>query len=615
MAGLILPAIVISLLLAFNKVNFMIKLIPSLFLIVLSLNIHGQHFVKDSFKTHIQYLASEQLKGRKAGSYGDSIAADYINKSFGEEMPIDGIEVKNQHFYLVTDVKAGENNKLEFGSKNLIYGKDFQPFSFSSSSTAKGEIVFAGFGITGKSDSLTWDDYQDLDVQNKWVLILRGDPEPDNPSSAFIPLSSDRAKALTAKDKGAIGVLLVSPTSISKSDELIDLSYDKSISDAGIPVLSITRQTAALITQLKGPSIDSLEKRMLDSKASVTFPINDGTLSAKTEIIREKKVSRNVIKKITGTDTVLKDEYIVIGAHYDHLGEGGHGSGSRIPDTTATHPGADDNASGVSSLIELSNFFSKPENRQPRSLLFIAFGAEEMGLVGARYFIDHPSVPLSSIKAMINLDMIGRLKTDEIATVNINGTGTFRQADSILNIHEKNQSFSIKRIMDGYGPSDHAAFYTSGIPVLFLTTGAHGDYHTPEDKEEYINYDGLTEITNLTTDLIKSVAAMPVAPFYTESGIKREPGRYGRNLKVTLGIMPDVTGEETSGGMKVEGTRKDAPAARAGMVKGDIITAINGLKVSNVYDYMSRLGKLKPGETVNVEILRAGKKEILIIQL
>jgi len=572
---------------------------------------------QDSLRKHVTYLSSAELSGRKAGSEGDSLAAVYIRNHFVSA----GLNVAYnkgfQYFSLVTDVKGGAGNRLSIASKEFEYEKDFQPFSFSTSDSVEALVVFAGFGITGQSGSMYWDDYKLIDIKDKWVMLVRGDPEPDNPSSAFIPMASDRAKALTAKDKGAKGVLLVSPSSIDRSDHTVDITFDKSVSDAGIPVLSITRNLASYILNLPVTSIDSLEKTMLKTKQTIGFTTNN-VVKATTQIVREKAISRNIVGTITGKDPMLKNEYIVIGAHYDHLGMGGNGSGSRVPDEIAVHGGADDNASGVASLLELARYFSKEENRPARSIIFASFGAEEMGIIGARYFVEHPPVDIKSIKTMINLDMVGRLKEKEEGIdpyLSISGTGTSNVTDSILNILEAGRSFTIKRIPDGYGPSDHAAFYTAGVPVLFITTGAHSDYHTPLDTPDKINYTGQSDLTTFTADLAKKFGNLGKAPIFAEAGAKKESGHYGRNLKVTLGIMPDVSGAETSGGMKVEGTRKDAPAARAGMQKGDIITAINGMKVANIYDYMSRLSKLKPGETVNVEILRNNVTEILIIQL
>lgn len=567
----------------------------------------------DSLKKHVAYLASPGLKGRKAGSEGDSLAAKYIRESFLRSglKPLTGNGL--QYFSLVTDVKAGTSNSLNINNISYTAGKDFQPFSFSTSDSLSARVIFAGFGITGESDSLKWDDYKGLDIKGNWVLVLRGDPEPDNPSSAFIPMASDRAKALAAKDKGAAGILLVTPSSIDRSDKPIDITFDKSVSDAGLPVISVTRKLASQLLNLPATSIDSIEKVMLSGKKPVVFSTNT-ILTAKTDIIREKAVSRNVAFILKGTDPVLSNEYVLVGAHYDHLGMGGEGSGSRVPDESAIHYGADDNASGVASLLELARYFAANKSLASRSIIFVAFGAEEMGIIGARYFTEHSPVPVKSIKAMINMDMVGRL-VEGNSVINISGTGTSNVTDSLINIYEKNRIFTIKRVPDGYGPSDHAAFYTAGVPVSFITTGAHGDYHTPQDSPDKLNYNGQLQITMFTADLLSGFSKLSKPPVFAEAGTRKEAGHYGRNLKVTLGIMPDVSGAETSGGMKVEGTRKGAPAERAGMLKGDIITAINGMKVGNIYDYMSRLGKLKPGDVVNVEILRNDKTEILIIQL
>jgi hypothetical protein len=567
----------------------------------------------DQLNTSITYLASEELGGRKAGTDGDSLAAVYIRSKLAES----GAELLAnkgfQYFAIIAGVKSGDDNRLTVGQTEFEHGKDFQPFSFSSNSSLTAPVVFAGFGLSGTSGDLNWDDYAEVDVKDKWVLVLRGDPEPENAGSAFIPMATDRAKALTARDRGAAGLLLVSPASIEKADHPIDIAFDKSVSDAGIPVVSITRKVASVILGMNTTAVDSIEKVMIDGKKPSIVAVNS-TVSITTDVIREKVTTRNVMAMLPGSDPILKKEFIVVGAHYDHLGMGGPGSGSRVPDEHAVHGGADDNASGVAAVLSLAEYFSVKENRPARSLLLVSFGAEEMGLLGSRYFVGNSPVDLKSIKAMVNLDMVGRMKKDT-PTLTVSGTGTFTIADSLLDILSANRPFEVKRSPDGFGPSDHAAFYGENIPVLFITTGAHEDYHTPADLASRINYDGTIKVIDFTADLVSQLANLRTALVFRESGNRAEAGNYGRGLKVTLGIMPDVSGAETSGGMKVEGTRKDGPAQKAGMLKGDIITAINGLPVGNIYDYMSRMGKLKPGERVNVEVLRDGKKEILIIQL
>ena len=567
----------------------------------------------DKLKTDVTYLASQELAGRKSGTEGDSLAAVYIRKHFSDN----GARLLGnngfQYFGIIAEVIPGPNNSFSVADRKYELGKDFMPFSFSTSETIESEVVFAGFGISGSSGDLNWDDFLGLDIKGKWVIALRGDPEPDNTKSAFIPMSTDRAKALTARDRGAAGILLVSPASIDRKDQPVDIAFDKTVSDAGIPVISITRNLASVVLGLPPSAIDSLEKIMISGRTPVKVT-GLRSVKATSEVLRKKVTTRNIMAMIPGSNPLLKDEIVVVGAHYDHLGMGGEGSGSRVPDTIAVHGGADDNASGVSSLLALAAYYSAESNRPGRSILLVSFGAEEMGLLGSRYFVAHCPVDLKSIKAMVNLDMVGRLDIGN-PVVTISGTGTFTKADSLLDLLAVNRPFSVKKSPDGYGPSDHAAFYSEGIPVLFLTTGVHDDYHTPSDLASRINFDGQQSVIDFTTDIITALTTMVPSPVFREAGSRKEAGRYSRNLKVTLGIIPDVSGAETAGGMKVEGTRKDGPAATAGMIKGDIITAINGLPVGNIYDYMSRLGKLKPGETVNVEVLREGKKVVLIIQL
>ncbi|HOI88498.1 MAG TPA: M28 family peptidase [Lentimicrobium sp.] len=591
------------------------RVIFSTALLFVTIVSYGQAFQFESgrLSRHIHYLASPELEGRKSGTTGDSLAAIYIRDQF-QQTGLQLLESNGfQYFSLVSDVRAGEKNALEFNRISYTAGTDFQPFSFSSSATVNAPVIFAGFGISGTSGDLHWDDFQGIDVKDKWVIALRGDPEPDNSTSAFIPMAADRAKALAVKDRGAAGLLLVTPSSIDRADQTVDISFDKSVSDAGLPVVSITRKLAALLLRQQVTAVDSLEKLMISVKKPASF--DPGTfLNATTDVIREKAVSRNVVAMLKGSDPALAGEFVVIGAHYDHLGMGGFGSGSRLPDTVAVHAGADDNASGVASLIELARSFAARPERAGRSMLFVAFGAEEMGLLGARWFVANSPVPLSSVKAMLNMDMVGRLSTDD-PRVTISGTGTFTVADSIIDATAAGRPFEIGKSPDGFGPSDHAAFYGEGIPVLFFSTGAHGDYHTPFDLPDRINYTGQATVTSFVESLASGISLLPSAPLFTESGSRQQAGHYGRNLKVTLGIMPDVSGAETSGGMKVEGVRNQGPAARAGMAKGDIIVAINGMTVNNVYDYMGRMGKLKPGETVNIEVIRNGKHKILIVQL
>jgi hypothetical protein len=563
-------------------------------------------------KTDIYFLASDSLKGRKPGTKEADVAANYIRKQFiasGLKLICDS---GFQYFEIVTDVTAGPHNALSFNNFTGTMNKDFMPVAYSSNGTIINNVIFAGYGFDIDQDSLKWNDYGGLDVKGKWVMLFRGDPELDNNESKFIPYTEIRGKVLVAKDHGAAGVLVVTPVAVDKDDKLIGLHSENNDVTSGIPVINIKREVGNMLLTSSGFTLDSLEKILNKTRKpkSLILPV---VVSVSAEIIQKKAKTENVIGMIEGSDPVLKNEYIVIGGHYDHLGFGGPGSGSRMPDTVAIHNGADDNASGAAMVIELAGKLAPEKSRLKRSIIFISFSGEEMGLLGSKYFTDHSPVDMKKITAMFNFDMVGRFDKEK-NSISISGTGTSLEADSIIRIYEKDLPFAVTHSPDGYGPSDHASFYASNIPVFFFTTGSHMDYHTPFDRADKIDYEKEKEIGDFSYKLIMNIDNMPKDLTFHESGKKEGYGRGGRRMKVTLGIMPDFAGTEKKG-LRVDGVTKDGPAYRGGMLKGDIIVSINGLSVGNIYEYMSRLGKLNHGQTINVEVLRNGKKEVLIIML
>lgn len=574
----------------------------------------GQKPVKISpadLKKHVEFLASDSLKGRKPGTPEAAVAARYILESLLnaglQPMADNGF----QYFDVVTGVTLGGNNSLAFNENPFILMGDFTPLAFSSSGSVDGPVVFAGFGFDVDQDSLRWNDYAGMDVSGKWVMFFRADPEPDNSESAFIPFSDIRSKILTAKDKGASGVLLVTPKSMEKEDKLMPLVVENNEVTAGLPAINITRAMADKLLLSSGFTADSLDAMIIRQKQPHSFEL-DGVLSGKTEVNQEKQQTVNVVAVLKGSDPVLRDQYLVVGAHYDHLGMGGSNSGSRMPDTNAVHNGADDNASGTAMVIELAKALAAA-GVPARSIIFVAFSAEEMGLLGSKYFVDNPPVPAKSIDAMFNFDMVGRFDKEK-NSISVSGTGTSAEADSLLLIHEKGLPFSVVHSPDGYGPSDHAAFYAANIPVFYFNTGVHTDYHTPFDDTEKLDFVTEARVGEFAAAVIEDVAGAPNALAFRESGSKVASGRTGRKLKVTLGIMPDFAGSEKKG-LRIDGVTAGKPADRGGMLKGDIITSINGMKVENIYEYMSRLSKLKHGQTVTVEVIRGDRTELLLIQL
>ncbi len=583
-----------------------------LLLWVLALTACGPKFnpeiTVDDLKENIYYLASDSLQGRKSGEPGGLLAAEYIRQKFetaGLQLLYDS---GFQPFSLVADAELGEGNSLSVGNKSFEAKTDFLPYAFSANSTVEATLVFAGYGMEVDRDSLKWNDFEGVDVAGKWMLVLQGDPDLENPNSPYLEFSTERAKALTASDKNAAGIILVAGPDFNEKDELSSLFFDKNSSRFDMPVLQVTRKVADEMLAGAGETIESLENRMKEEHRGFNLEVTT-SVKATVNVQLKEKETRNVVAMLPGLDETLKDEAVVIGAHYDHLGMGGPGSGSRAVDTTAVHNGADDNASGVAAVIQLAEKLAV-EKANKRSLIFVAFGAEEMGLIGSKAFVNDPPVATEKMVAMFNFDMVGRLDTTTNA-LSISGTKTSKETEEILN--NLNTDFELAFSEEGIGLSDHASFYLQNIPVFFFSTGAHPDYHTPKDDAELINYEGEKKVLDYAVKVIEEVTNRDRKLTFQEAGSKFQRSRGGR-FKVTFGIMPDYAGLEKRG-MRIDAVTKGKPADKAGMQRGDIITAIEGKKVSNIYDYMSRLQTLEAGQRISVDIIRDNKETVLIVQL
>jgi len=581
----------------------------ALLIIILIFASCGQKFnpeiTVDDLKETIYYLASDSLKGRQSGEEGNNIAAYYIREKFKnaglQTLYDDGF----QKFSLVAAAELEDGNSLTVSNRSFEVEKDFLPYAFSANTTVEAGVVFGGYGIQVNRDSLKWDDFGSTDVSGKWIMVLQGDPDLDNPNSPYLEFSSERSKGLTASDKSAAGLILVAGPKFSTDDKLSDLFFDKNSSRFSIPVIQITREVANEILLGTGETVESLETKINEQQAGLALPTN-ATVKASINVALKEEETQNVVAMLPGTDPLLKDQFVVVGAHFDHLGMGGPGSGSRALDTIAVHNGADDNASGVAAVIELAEKFAA-EKIHRRSIIFVAFSAEEMGLVGSKAFTNNPAVEMDQIVAMFNFDMVGRLDSTENA-LSIGGTKTSVETEEILN--ETNTGFRLAFSPEGIGPSDHASFYLQNIPVIYFSTGAHPDYHTPDDDADRINYEGEQKVVEYAGNVLNEVVNRDEKLTFQEAGSKFQRSRGGR-FKVTFGIMPDYAGLETRG-MRIDGVTKDKPAYRAGMKKGDIITAIEGKPVKNIYDYMARLQTLEAGTRVSVDII---KPTVLIVEL
>ena len=316
-------------------------------------------------------------------------------------------------------------------------------------------------------------------------------------------------------------------------------------------------------------------------------------------------VTFNVYGKVEGST----GKYIVIGAHYDHLGFGGKEIGSRRPDTVAVHNGADDNASGIAGVLHLAKHYAKEKNLE-HGFIFVAFGAEERGIVGSKHFAEN--MDPKSVVAMVNFDMIGNLRNNAIT---LGGTGTAKEMDDIIYWAEKENwnALKITRSAQGHGPSDHTSFYAKNIPVFYITTGATEDYHTPDDDSYKIKFGGIDSVANFVKCLVNQIQKYPQGLTFTDTGSpEASPMRGG--FKVSLGLMPDVTGQ-VENGLRADMVVKGKPAHKAGMKNGDVIIQVNDIKIKDIEVYMKALGTLEKGDLVKVKVLRGAEEIVLNVQL
>jgi hypothetical protein len=392
-------------------------------------------------------------------------------------------------------------------------------------------------------------------------------------------------------------------------------------------------------------------KPQIEARQSVTLPEQMVLLTFSTEVVRREVSAWNVVGILDGSDPTLKNETIVIGAHYDHLGRGGEGS--LAPREGEIHHGADDNASGVAGVLELARIFSQQRPRPRRTIVFMAFSGEEEGLLGSNYYVNHPIMPLANTVAMINMDMIGRMKDNKLIVGGMGTAQEWRPVIAAANASERmrvtatpetsgeiaktsssstssmgsgvpmvagingrpivsratEKAFDLSFSEDGYGPSDHSSFYAKQVPVLFFWTGTHEDYHKPTDTADKINYDDEVRILSLVSRVVHDIDSNDKRPVYTVA--KSESTGRSTGFRVYLGTIPNYA--DSSDGLLLDGVRDDSPAAKAGIKAGDKIVKLAGRDVRNVYDYTAALGEMKAGQEYEVELLRGGERLKLTI--
>jgi hypothetical protein len=618
----------------------------------------------DRLRQVIAYLASDALEGRRTGTPGANDAAHYIAGEFNRYGLRPGLQIarpartrgENQARYLqpfpyVSAVELGRDNYFFLNpgraddTAQFLVGQDWMPLGFSSNASVKSaEMVFAGYGIS--SAELKYDDYAVSNAKGRVAIIFAGTPDGDNPHGQFARAGEIRFKVAAARAAGAQALLIIANEEKLNDDRLSRLSYDNA-GEAGIPVVAISRPLARKILGAEDTKLAEFEQaadsRSLDSKGTaVRLQVKGLKLTIDVNVVRRESPSFNVVGILPGSDPKWKNEAIVIGAHYDHLGRGGEGS--LAPRPGDIHHGADDNASGVAGLIELARMFSSQNPKPRRTIVFIAFSGEEEGLIGSNFYVNHPIVALANTVAMINMDMIGRLKEKALI---VGGVGTAQEWRSMIDADNSLQGMTVslntarsagppssasapivvgangrpvvtmdlaKQFLltlneDGYGPSDHSSFYAKQVPVLFFWTGNHEDYHKPSDTADKINYEGEARIVEFVANVVGDVDRSDKRPTYTVAKSESQ-GRAG-GFRVYLGTIPNYA--ETNDGLKLDGVRDDSPASKAGLKAGDRIVKMAGHEVKNVYDYTYALGEMKAGQEYEVEIVRGSERLTLKI--
>ncbi|MFK5924271.1 MAG: M28 family peptidase [Verrucomicrobiota bacterium] len=598
----------------------------------------AENITEDDLLQHISYLASEELEGRLTGTKGAQLATAYVADIFKhlELAPAGSDHSFFQPFDFTAGVDLGPDNELTIQTrknkdvKKVTADKDWRPLSFSKTGAIEESgIAFAGYGMELKeitdSDGNKFDaytSYYHLDVTDKWVMVFRYSPEDVDKEQRhrFARGSALRFKALTARQKGARGIIFVTGPNSKSNSELTRLTFDASMADSGLAAISVTREVAAALLKGTGKSLKQLQDELDKGEMAAGFQIPDVTLQTHIDIKQEKRTGRNVLARLISDDAdAQKRPAIILGAHIDHLGHGeSQGSLARDNEKNAIHYGADDNASGTAAMLEIAQYLVAQKKagklKMKRDIIFAAWSGEELGLIGSSYFVNqateakkahpHAKAPELNLQlaACLNLDMVGRLKKNLV----LQGVGSSSVWSGEIERRNVPVGLPIVTQKDTYLATDATSFYLRGVPILSAFTGAHEDYHSPRDTVDKINFEGTQKISHLMALIARGLITRAESPDYIKVDPPKNKGSRG-GLRAYLGTVPDYAQGDIVG-VKLSGVAQKGPAAKAGIKSGDVIVKLGDKEIKNIYDYTYVIGDVKIGEEVNIEILRDGKR-------
>jgi len=521
--------------------------------------------VLDQMRYDVQYLASDLLEGREAGTKGEKLAVDYIAGKFGNIglMPYGDSASYVQAFTFNADPVLGPGNTLHIGRAGLKIEEQYAVMPFSANGVARAKVKKVGYGI--QAPELDYDDYKDEDVKGWIAAIAIGSPDGIHPHSKFLAYHDLAARAEKAAELGAVGVVFYND--------------DKDVDDPSFHLSAKVKPIRVPAVFLKGDSYHE-------------YIITGNPFIANVDLVREQRTAYNVV----GLLDKGRDNVVVIGAHLDHLGWGDEGSLHR--GDKAIHNGADDNASGVAVMLALAADLAEMDQANANDYLFIAFSGEEKGLYGSNHWTKHPTLPISTLNYMINLDMVGRLDSNIIG---VNGVGTspaWAEVDRILI-----GGLKAKTTTSGVGPSDHTSFYLQGVPAIHFFTGTHADYHKPSDDVDKVNFEGMLKVTRYIESLITNLNDDGKLAFTkTEDANSENVPRF----KVTLGVVPDYLYDGK--GMRIDGITEGKAAANAGLKVGDVVVKLGAIEVTDMMAYMKGLSLFSKGDTAPIKVLRDGRE-------
>jgi len=480
---------------------------------------------------HVRYLASDELSGRGVDTPGIQLARDYIAKEFKNYGLLPGGDNGTyfQRLDVVTGVKAKEPSAVIFSGDPLALNQDWTPLGLSRSGIAEGEVVFVGYGITAQDYG--YDDYAGIEVKGKLVLVLRYEPPPTRDNSPFQKAprysrhATFNAKASNARNHGAIGMILVDPNSVREGEsELISLRRTLGQNDSGLISVQVKKQIVEKWLQRANLSLAELKQKIDREEKPASAQLSGLKVSLQVNLEKIIHKTDNVIGILPGSDPKLKEQNIVIGAHYDHIGLGYFGTRDASTEGKI-HNGADDNASGTAVVMKLAEDLARAARRPARTVVFVAFTAEELGIRGSRYYVEHPSFPLGSTVAMLNFDMVGRMKNNQLTVA---GMDTAREFSEWITEAGKKVGVEIQASSPRGGSSDHSAFHAKDIPSLHFYTGIHEDYHLPTDDWDKLNFEGMVKLSDLVLNVVGKLVSSPqslkfVRPSPAATGLEPTP--------------------------------------------------------------------------------------------